>query len=47
MAEIINTFKQHVPEMRFIGKKYSEIGHWELNLFVMPADPNNWKRLIT
>jgi hypothetical protein len=28
MAEIINTFKQNVPEMRFIGKKYSEVGHW-------------------
>ena len=29
MAEIIKTFKENIPAMRFIGKKYEDIGHWE------------------
>lgn len=28
MAEIIRAFADPVPAMRFIGKKYGEIGHW-------------------
>ena len=28
MAEIIKVFKENIPAMRFIGKKYSEFGHW-------------------
>lgn len=28
MAKIIKTYKEKVPEMRFIGKKYNEFGHW-------------------
>ena len=29
MAEIINVYKEKVPSMRFIGKKYDEFGHWD------------------
>ena len=29
MAKIIKTFKENIPVMRFIGKKYDDIGHWE------------------
>lgn len=28
MAEIIKTYKESVPEMRFIGKKYPDFGGW-------------------
>lgn len=28
MAEIINTFKENAPAMRFIGKKYPDFGGW-------------------
>lgn len=28
MAEIIKTFKESVPAMRFIGKKYPDFGGW-------------------
>jgi len=28
MAEIIKTYKEKVPAMRFIGKKYDGFGHW-------------------
>ncbi len=28
MAEIIKTFKEDIPPLRFIGKKYAEFGHW-------------------
>ncbi|MBO5271170.1 MAG: hypothetical protein J6B77_10315 [Clostridia bacterium] len=28
MAEIIKAFKEEVPAMRFIGKKYASFGHW-------------------
>ncbi len=28
MAEIIKVFKEHIPAMRFIGKRYDDIGHW-------------------
>ena len=28
MAEIIKTYKQAIPAMRFIGKKYSDGSHW-------------------
>lgn len=28
MAEIIKTFREEVPAMRFIGKKYSDFGGW-------------------
>ncbi len=28
MAEIIKTFKENIPNLRFIGKKYGEFGHW-------------------
>ncbi len=28
MAEMIKVFKEHIPPMRFIGKKYGEFGHW-------------------
>lgn len=28
MAEIIKTFRESVPAMRFIGKKYSDFGGW-------------------
>ena len=28
MAEIIKTYKEKIPAMRFIGKKYSDFGHW-------------------
>lgn len=28
MAEIIKTFKENVPAMRFIGKKYPDFGGW-------------------
>lgn len=27
-AEIIRTYKQSIPAMRFIGKKYSDSSHW-------------------
>lgn len=26
--EIIKTYKSEIPAMRFIGKKYSDFGHW-------------------
>lgn len=29
MAEIINTYKQSVPAMRFIGRKYSDSYAWD------------------
>ena len=29
MAEIKKVFKENIPNMRFIGKKYSEFGHWD------------------
>ena len=29
MAEIIKAFKEYIPNMRFIGKKYGEFGHWD------------------
>lgn len=29
MAEIIKVFKENIPTMRFIGKKYNSFGHWE------------------
>lgn len=28
MAEIIKVFKENIPAMRFIGKKYSNFGNW-------------------
>ena len=28
MAEIIKAYKESIPAMRFIGKKYSGFGHW-------------------
>lgn len=28
MAEFIKVYKEKVPAMRFIGKKYSDFGHW-------------------
>ena len=28
MAEIIKVFKEDIPSLRFIGKKYSGFGHW-------------------
>ena len=28
MAEIIKVFKEDIPTMRFIGKKYDNFGHW-------------------
>lgn len=28
MAEIIKAFKEHIPSMRFVGKKYKNFGHW-------------------
>ncbi len=28
MAEIIRTFRESIPNMRFIGKKYDNFGHW-------------------
>ncbi len=29
MAEIIKVFKEDIPAMRFIGKRYDEFGHWD------------------
>lgn len=29
MAEIIKVFKESIPEMKFIGKKYDNFGHWD------------------
>ncbi len=29
MAEIKKVFKEKIPNMRFIGKKYGEFGHWD------------------
>ena len=29
MAEIIRVFKENIPTMRFIGKKYDNFGHWD------------------
>ena len=29
MASIIKVFKENVPAMRFIGKKYADFGHWD------------------
>lgn len=29
MAEIIKVFRETIPGMRFIGKKYTEFGHWD------------------
>lgn len=28
MADIIKVFKEHIPALKFIGKKYFEFGHW-------------------
>ncbi len=28
MAEIIKVYREKIPAMRFIGKKYGEFGHW-------------------
>jgi len=28
MAEIIKVFKEEIPTLRFIGKKYPDFGHW-------------------
>ncbi len=28
MAEIVKVYKEKVPAMRFIGKKYDDFGHW-------------------
>lgn len=28
MAEIIKVFRENIPTMRFIGKKYDSFGHW-------------------
>ena len=28
MSEIIKVFKENIPTLRFIGKKYNEFGHW-------------------
>lgn len=28
MADIVNVFKEKIPSMRFIGKKYNSFGHW-------------------
>lgn len=28
MAEIIKTFEESIPTLRFIGKKYGDFGHW-------------------
>lgn len=29
MAEIIKVFKENIPNMRFVGKKYDSFGHWD------------------
>ncbi len=29
MAEIIKVYKEKIPALRFIGKKYDEFGHWD------------------
>lgn len=29
MAEIIKVFKETIPTLRFIGKKYDSFGHWD------------------
>ena len=29
MPEIIKVFKEEIPTLRFIGKKYNEFGQWE------------------
>lgn len=29
MAEIIKVFRENIPAMRFIGKKYDNFGHWD------------------
>ncbi len=29
MAEILKVFKENIPTMRFIGKKYDDFGHWD------------------
>lgn len=29
MAQIIKVMKENIPPLRFIGKKYSNFGHWE------------------
>ena len=28
MVEIIKVFKENIPSLRFIGKKYNDFGHW-------------------
>ncbi len=28
MAEIIKVFREHIPTLRFIGKRYDSFGHW-------------------
>lgn len=40
MAEIIKIFKEDIPDMRFIGKKYYEFGHWD------EFWANNWFGLL-
>ncbi len=29
MVEILKVFKENIPTMRFIGKKYDDFGHWD------------------
>ncbi len=29
MTEILKVFKENIPTMRFIGKKYDDFGHWD------------------
>ena len=29
MAEIIKVFKENIPTLRFIGKKYNNFCHWD------------------
>lgn len=41
MAELIKVFKENVPEMRFIGKKYPDFGGWWGEWFA-----NGWFELI-
>ena len=41
MAEIIKTFKEEIPAMRFIGKKYPNFGPWWGEWFA-----NGWFDLI-
>ena len=29
MPEIIKVFKEEIPTLRFVGKKYDNFGHWD------------------